>query len=71
MRGLNIFGCLEIGDGARDFEDVGVGAGAEADLIDCDPQQFLARFSDHAAALDVSGACCALEWMPRLTNRSS
>ena len=36
MRGLNVLGSFKICDGARDFEDAGVGAGAQPELVDRD-----------------------------------
>ena len=56
MRRLDFGGAFEVGDGAADFEDAAVGAGAEPQFIDRDFEKFL-RFRLHAAiAPDVSRA---------------
>ena len=51
--GLDLFGSLEVGDGAADFEDAAVGAGAQAQFIDRHFEQLFSPFFDHAEALDI------------------
>jgi hypothetical protein len=54
VRRLDVFGALQIGDGAGDFQHAAVGAGAESQLVDRDFEEFF-RFRFHGAIfLDVS-----------------
>jgi hypothetical protein len=51
---LDLFGAFEVGDGAADFQDAAVGAGAESEFIDRHFKQFF-RFLFHGTvALNVS-----------------
>ena len=51
--GLDLFGSLEVGDGAADFEDAAVGAGAQTQFVDRHLEQLFSPFFDHAEALDI------------------
>src|SRR5262249_31329528 len=56
MGGLDFFGAGEIGDGAADFEDPAVGAGAQAQFVDRGFEQSLGIVIHGTIALDISGA---------------
>ena len=53
MGGLDLLGSFEVGDGAADFEDAAVGAGAQAQFIDRHFEQLFSPFFDRAEALDI------------------
>jgi len=54
--GLDFFGAGEVGDGAADFEDPAVGAGAQAQLVDSGVEQFFAIAIHGAITFDIPGA---------------
>jgi hypothetical protein len=56
MSGLDFFGAGEVGDGAADFEDAAVGAGAQAQFVDRGFQQSLRVVIHGTIALNVSRA---------------
>ena len=56
MRGLDLFGSVQISDGAADFQDAAVGARAEPEFVDGRLEQLLRRVIHGAVALDVFGA---------------
>ena len=56
MGGLDFFGAGEVGDGAADFEDPAVGAGAQAQFVDRGFEQSFRVIIHGAITLDVSRA---------------
>jgi hypothetical protein len=54
--GLDIFGAGKIGDGAADFKDAAVGAGAQAQFVDGGFKKFLRVLIHGAIALDIARA---------------
>ena len=55
VRGLNVFGAGEVGDGAAYFKHAAVGAGAQPKLVDGGFQELVSFFLNDAIALDVFG----------------
>ena len=56
MSRLDFFRAREIGDGAADFEDPAVGAGAQAQLVDGRFEQLLRVVVHGTITFDISGA---------------
>jgi hypothetical protein len=56
VSGLDFFGAGEVGDGAADFEDPAVGAGAQSQFVDCGFEQSLGGVIHGTMALDISCA---------------
>jgi hypothetical protein len=54
--GLDFFGAGEVGDGAADFEDPAVGAGAQAQFVDRGFQQSLRVIIYGTITFDISGS---------------
>ena len=55
MVGGDVFDPLEVGDGAGDLEDAGIGAGGEAELVDGLFQKGLGALPDLAVFFQVPG----------------
>jgi len=66
MRDLEVFRAFEVGDGAGDFEDAGVGAGGHAEAVDAALEEGVAGVVDLAVGTDqqefIAKRSCKDNW---------